>query len=191
MADLTHKGEIKIVSKLVDIPLGTLHHRYIPKITPLEMYTAEDPMLFSISHHVSILRKIMKHGLNFKKLKKYPYVQERRHRYNIGLTSWTDSHVKVHLANRWKTYCSLKKGYKPKKAVEPVVVLDKPLWETRFGWDSGFLHGPEIYDGAGRCAAAIVLGWKTIPGYYAVDAKAGTKEAGKYLRKIKEHKEND
>jgi hypothetical protein len=187
MVDLTHKGEIRITSKLVNIPLDSLHLRYLPKITPLELYPGSDPMRFSKSHHVSILHAIQKHGLDFARLKTHPYVQERRHRYNIGMTSWTDSHVKKHLAHRWETFRSLKKrGYDAKLAkIAPVIVLDRPLWETRFAWDSGFLKGPEIYDGAGRCAAAIMLGWKTIPGYMAEDAKPGSRNPMKYFKKIK------
>ena len=192
MSDMTHHGEIRVVTGLVDIELDKLYLRYLPKITPLELYPGSKPMRFKHSHHVDILKRIAKVGLDFKKLKDHPYIQERRHRYNIGMTAWTDSHVKAHLAHRWDTYQSLKRhGYKSKLAVEPVIVLGKPLWETRFSWQSGFLFGPEIYDGAGRCAAAIMLGWETIPGYVAVDAKAGTCEMSKYMKKIKEHKEKE
>jgi hypothetical protein len=53
------------------------------------------------------------------------------------------------------------------------------------------LFGTEIYDGAGRCASAIMLGWKTIPGHIAVDAKAGSMDVAKYFKKIKQHKDGE
>jgi len=179
--------EFKIISGLVDIPLDTLHHQYKPKLTPMELYPGLDPMHVFKSHHVGILKLIKKVGLNFKKLKHHPYFQERRHRYNIGMTAWTDGYVMKHLERRWETYRSLKKnGYNKKLAKEkPVIVLKEPIWETRYGWKSGFLHGAEVWDGMGRVSTAILLGWKTIPGYYAEDAMPGTKDVAKFLGKVK------
>lgn len=182
-------GDAELIMQpgFIEIELAKLHHRYIPKITPLDLYPGADPMLFSKSHHVSLLRTIIKHGLDWGRLKKHPYYVERQHRYNIGITNWTNSRIQEHIAHRWDTYRSLKnKGYDKKLGdAKPIVVLERPLWETRFGWESGFLSGPEIYDGAGRCAAAIVLGWDKIRVAMATDAKPGTCEAGKYLGKIK------
>jgi len=180
-------SEIKVISGIVDIPLNKLHHQYIAKCTPLEMYPGEDPMHVMKSYHVKLLNTIIKHGLNKKRLIKTGYWQERRHRYNIGMIKWTDSEVWKHIKRRWDTYCSLKKyGYDKKKGDrKPVLVLKQPLWETRFNWESGFLQGMECYDGMGRISSAIVLGWKTIPGRYCEDAKPGACEFDKGLNKIK------
>jgi len=144
-------------------------------------------MLFSKAHHVKLLKTIIKYGMNKKVLKKTKYWQERRHRYNIGMTRWTDSAVWEHIKRRWATYCSLKKhGYNKNKGDrKPILILKEPFWHTRFNWDSGFLHGPEIWDGAGRVSSAIVLGWKTISGRFCEDAKPGTCEFDKGLNKIK------
>jgi len=183
-------AEIEIVSRTVDIPLKNLHHQYKPKITPMELYPGEDPMHVKKSHHVSLLKLIKKVGLDFKKLKDHPYVQERRHRYNIGMTAWTDSHLMEHIKRRWATYLSLKKkGYNRKLGKKkPVIVLSKPIWETRMNWVSGFLNGPEVWDGMGRVSAAICLGWDTIPGQYAIDAKPGSMDIEKFIGKIKAKK---
>ena len=179
-------AEIKVISGIVDIPLDQLHLQYIPKITPLEMYPGSDPMLMLKSHHVRLLKKIIKYGLNKKVLKKTKYWQERRHRFNIGM-EWSDSRVFEHIKRRWDTYCSLKKkGYNKKKGDrKPILILKEPFWHTRFNWESGFLHAPEIWDGAGRVSAAIVLGWKTISCRYCEDAKPGACEFDKGLNKIK------
>ena len=180
-------AEIKVISGIVDIPLDQLHHQYIPKCTPLELYPGADPMHVLKSHHVRLLLKIIKYGLNKKVLKKTKYWQERRHRYNIGMTRWTDGVVWEHIKKRWDTYCSLKKhGYDKKKGDrKPVLILKQPFWETRFNWESGFLNGPEVWDGMGRVSSAIALRWKTIPGRYCEDAKPGACEFDKGLNKIK------
>ena len=82
-----------------------------------------------------------------------------------------------------------KNGWNKKLAkVKPVIVLRKPIMETRFNWESGFLSGPEVYDGFGRCSAAFVLGWKTIPVVWAEDAKPGTGRFDKAFDKIKVYK---
>ena len=77
------KNEVKVISGVVDIPIGKLHHQYLAKITPLELYEPVDPMHVLKSHHVTLLKRIMKYGLNKKKLIPTKYWQERRHRANI------------------------------------------------------------------------------------------------------------
>ena len=183
-------AEIKIISGSEEIRLDLLHHRYIPKITPLWLFPGPDPMHISKSPHVKLLRAIEKYGMNWGKLKNTKYVQERRHRYNIGMTRWTDGHVKEHIKVRWKIYQSLKKnGWNKKLAkAKPVILLKKPIIETRYNWESGFLSGPEVMDGMGRCSAAYVLGWKTIPVVWAEDAKPGACEFSKAYNKIKSYK---
>jgi len=183
-------AEIKVISGIVDIPLKDLHHQYVAKVTPLELYSKDDPMSVMKCHHVSLLKTIIKHGLNKKILIKTKYWQERRHRYNIGMTRWTDSVVFEHIKKRWKTYRSLKKhGYNAKEGDrKPILVLKKPFFETRFNWSSGFLNGPCLWDGMGRVSAAITLGWETIPGRYCKDAKPGACEFDKGYNKIKRKK---
>jgi len=183
--------QIKIISGPVQVRLDTLHHQYKPKLTPLELYPGPDPMHVMKSHHVGLLKTIIAHGLDKKRLMKTPYWQERRHRYNIGMTAWTDSKVWEHIQHRWDTYKSLKKyGYDKKLGRrKPVIVLAKPIWETRFNWQSGFLNGPEDWDGMGRIAAAIMLGWETIEAVWAEDAMPGSCNGDKFLGKLKQHKE--
>jgi len=180
-------GEINIIPGYVQVRLDTLHHQYKPKLTPLELYPGPDPMHVFKSHHVSLLRRIAKVGLNWDKLKAHPYVLERQHRFNIGMTAWNNKKIMEHITRRWETYRSLlKMGYdKTLGRQKPVVVLARPIWETRFNWESGFLNGNEVWDGMGRVSSAIVLGWETIECVMAEDAMPGSKNADKFLGKIK------
>ena len=154
-------AEVKKVGKIVKVPIMRLHLQYLPKVSPIWLYPGKDPYRIDKTHHVTLLRHIIKYGLNWKKLKKLKYVAERRHRYDIGIRVWTDSKLREHIERRWKIYRSLKKrGWKSSMSkVKPVLVLKKPLFETRYNWESGFLKGPEVYDGFGRSSAAFVLGW--------------------------------
>jgi len=180
-------AEVRNIGKIVMARVADLHLRYVPKISPIWLYPGDDPYRIDKIHHVALLRHILKHGMDWGKLKKTAYVKERRHRYDIGIHAWTDTHVREHIKHRWETYLSLKKrGYSKKLAkVRPIVLLKKPIIETRYNWESGFLHGPEIYDGAGRCAAAFVLGWKEIPVQWAEDAHPGSRKFDKAFNKIK------
>jgi len=178
--------DIRAISKCENVPLSELHHRYIPKVTPLNLYPGKDPMLFSESHHVSLLRLILEHGFNWPMIAEHPYYLERKHRHDIGVTRWNHKKIVNHIKRRWDIFVSLKKnGFSKKLAGDkPIIVLRKPLWETRYAWDSGFLKGPEIWNGAGRCAAAIVLGWKTIPAYWAEDIQAGNGNGSRFLKGV-------
>jgi hypothetical protein len=183
-------SEIKII-KPVNIKVSELHHRYLPKITPMHIIGyRRDPMHISRSPHVKLLRTMVKYGFNKRKLKQTKYFQERRHRYALGMPRWTDSWIFEHIKVRWRIFKSLEKnGYDKRKAKSrPVIVLAKPLIETRFNWSSGFLSGPEIYDGFGRSSSAFVLGIKTIPGVLAIDNKPGACEFSKGYDKIKRYK---
>lgn len=175
-------SEVKIVSKYMKFPLAELHHRFIPILTKLELYDFPDPMLFSKSHHIGILEQYLIHNKDWEKIKNHPYVQERRNRNEIGFHRWTDEKIRNHIHKRWLTYRSLKEKHYKKRICDdsPVLILEKPFWETRFAWDSGFLGGAEICDGAGRCAAAMFLGWTHIPAYIAKDKAPGSC-ASKYL----------
>ena len=103
---------LRAISGRVDIPLADLHHRYIPRVTPLHLYPGKDPMLFTESHHVSQLRLIIEHGFNWDKIALHPYFLERQHRFIIGVTRWNVYKLIKHINKRWKTFQSLKKyGY--------------------------------------------------------------------------------
>jgi len=180
-------AEVKKIGKVVKVDIMHLHLQYLPKVSPIWLYRGEGPYRIDRTHHVALLRHIIKHGLDWKKLKKLNYVKERRHRYDIGMRNWTDSHVREHIKRRWDTYRSLKKkGWSKRLSkVKPIIVLEKPFIETRYNWDSGFLKGLEIWDGMGRTSSAFVLGWKEIPVQFAVDAKPGACEFDKGFNKIK------
>jgi len=179
--------EVRKIGRITKIPILSLRLQYLPKISPIWLYPGEDPYRIDRTHHVALLKHIIKYGLDWKKLKKLTYVKERRHRYDIGMRNWTDSHVREHIKRRWDTYRSLKKkGWSKKLSkVKPVTVLKKPFIETRYNWESGFLKGPEIWDGMGRTSAAFVLGWKEIPVQWAEDKHAGTCQFDKGFNKIK------
>ena len=182
--------EIKII-RPVNIEVNSLRHRYLPKITPMYILGYKpDPMHISRSPHVKLLRTLVKYGFNKRKLKQTKYFQERRHRYSLGMPKWVDSWIYKHIQIRWNIFKSLEKnGYDNRKAkAKPIIILEKPIIETRFNWDSGFLRGPEIYDGFGRSSSAYVLGWEKIPGSLAVDAKPGHMEFKKAYNKIKRYK---
>ncbi len=183
------KDEVKVISKLVDIPICDLHTQYVHNVTPIELWNYDMSVL--TSPHVELLRYIKKHGLNWKGIWKLRYVAERKNRYKIGLTLWTDKHLRDHIIKRWEIYKSLKhRGYKPKLyrkkngEERPVEILKKPFWETRFGFDAEWLHGLEVWDGMGRIASAIVLGWDTIPAVWVKDRYPGTKKKGRFEKKL-------
>lgn len=174
----------------VSASVGNLHHRYLPKITPMYILGyKEDPMHISRSPHVKLLRTLIKYGFNKRKLKQTKYFQERRHRYSLGMPKWTDSWIFEHIKVRWNIFKSLEKnGYDNKKAkAKPIIILQKPIIETRFQWDSGFLKGPEVYDGMGRSSSAYVLGWNRIPAMLAEDAHPGSMQFKKAYNKIKRY----
>lgn len=181
--------EVKVASKLQNIPLADLHIQYVHNVTPIDLWRRD--MSLATSPHVELLRLIRGHGLNWDILKDTRYVEERRHRRAIGMKQWTDEYIKRHIKTRWDTYRSLKKHgfdaerYKKKDGRErPVLILAEPFWRTRFGYDAPWLCGPEIWDGGGRCSAAYVLGWKTIPAKMAADRKPGTGDKGRFAEKL-------
>lgn len=176
--------EVKIISKLKLIELKKLHIRYIPVATPPLW---NNDMSLKNSPHVELLRLIIKYGWDWKKLSKSRYWKERKRRYICGVKRWTEEYIKEHIKKRWKLYKSLKKrGFKKKRRGDrPIVVLKKPFWTTRFGLKEDWVKGWELWDGAGCCAAAYVLGWKTIPGVFAEDLFPGTGKKGKFKKKLR------
>ena len=182
-------NEVKAISKLVPIPLAGLHYQYIHGMTPIDIWNYD--LSIENSPHVELLRLIQEHGLDWNKLKSTRYVAERRLRREKGNKKWTDEYIMGRLARRWEIYRSLKKiGYKPEKykfkgGVEtPVRILKEPLWTTRFGFKADWLSGPELFDGAGRCSAAYVLGWKEIPAIWVEDKNPGSNDKGGFEEKL-------
>jgi hypothetical protein len=160
------------------IELSGLHVRYIPQAQLEQFWYGDDMMALVTSPHVELLRLYVKHGWNLKVLMKTRYANERRSRRELGMAWWTEKYIEGHIWNRIKIYKSLKKnGFVAGN--RPVEVLKEPFWNTRYKLSDPRIKGNEIWNGAGRCAAAIVLGWTQIPGVWVEDAKPGTMKCEK------------
>ena len=170
--------------KLERIPLHNLHIQYIPVVTPIRLWNFD--MLLKNSPHVEVARSFQDNGFDMDHLLTTRYVQERIRRRELGMRRWSDKKIREHLKTRYKTFKSLKKfGYQESKHGDrPIMVLEQPFWRTRFGACNYWLQGREIYNGAGRCMAAYVLGWETIPVMMCEDKKPGSKDKGKFERKL-------
>jgi hypothetical protein len=177
--------DLEITSDLVDIPVRNLNIRYIPVVTPIDMWNHD--MSLKNSPHVELLKAIKEVGLDWEALSKTRYWLERKHRFDIGFKDWNKKKIKTHIKRRWAIYKSLKKsGFRPKlRGEKPVVVLKEPFWKTRFGLDEKWHKGPQIWDGGGVCVAAYFLGWDTIKGYYAKDKYPGSKKKGTFEHKLR------
>lgn len=171
-----------INKKWKEVKLADLSVRYIPVVTPIKLWNHD--MSLANSPHVELLNTIKKYGWDWKVLKKTRYWKERCYRFNCGVKRWTDKYTKEHTKKRWAIYKSLKKkGFKKKDS--PITVLKQPFWTTRFGLEEEWLGGLEIFNGSGRCAAAVVLGWKTIPAMIAEDKYPSTGKKGKFESKLR------
>lgn len=178
-------SDIKITSKLVEIPLEKLHVQYVPVVTPLEIW--KNDMSLVNSPHVELLELIKQHGFDWKRIKRTRFYAVRKHRESVGMKQWTDDKIREHIIQRWKIYNSIfKKGFSTKRSAEkPVIVLREPFWTTRFGFAPDWLKGWEIWDGMRRSSACYVLGKKFVLGYFAEDTKPGSKDPGKFGDKLK------
>lgn len=135
------------------------------------------------SPHTEVMHIFNTDGFNIKRLMKTRYAAERLARADLGMAEWTRARVKLHLRTRYKTFKSIKKnGFDParcwdkkKKRDRSVLVCKTPFWCSRFGPVEG-VEGWELYNGAGRAASMLVLGYKTIPAKFIVDRKPGSKE---------------
>jgi len=168
-----------IVGKLEPIPLKDLNIRFIPMAKLGRWY---DDMSLANSPHVDLLRQYIEHGLNWDILENGRYAQERRaRRFEFKQEKWSEKWIKKHIKIRIKIYESLKKtGFVSQG--KPVMVLKEPFWKTRYDYPG--IEGYEIWNGAGRCAAAHVLGWKTIPGLWVQDTRPGYKKCEKIEKKF-------
>lgn len=175
-------------SSIVDIPLKDLHVQYIPAVYHEKWWPEQTEMMrLDTSPHVDILRTMIDKGKDWDLLFKHPYVKERQARKTVHRQQdWHDKRIKRHLTGFLRLYKSLKKrGYDQFEGNrKPVMILKKPLWETRMGIATHGIVGPEIYDGAHRCTCAYVLGWDTIRGCWGKDVAPGTKRVKKWEGKV-------
>ena len=166
-----------IDGKVVDIPLEKLSIRYIP-MAKLEQWWDGDPLMaLPTSPHVEIMRLMLEHGFDWKRLKHSRYADERRYRAKVGMPQWErSSFMKAHLRKRYAILTSLRDtGYRPKlHKNRPVAILKEPFWVSRFKLNNPRVYGYEIWNGGGRSTAAYALGWKTIPGQFYEDTAPGT-----------------
>lgn len=178
-------ADIKIVSKIQPIPLDKLRIRYVPVLTPLKIWNYD--MRLKNSPHVELIQLIMKYGMDWDMIMKTRYVKERQHRYVCGLDKWTEEKIIAHVIKRGKIYKSLRKyGYSKKKEHgNPVIVLEKGFWKSRFEVKEKWLKGMEIWNGAGRCAAAYCMGWDFYPAVLAKDKYPKSHKKGKFKDKLR------
>ena len=175
-----------IIDKLVKMPLEKLHIRYIPAVTPIELWNYD--MSLKNSPHVELMKIFSKHGLRWDKIYESRYYKERQHRFEIGMSRWHKRKISEHIIARYSIFKSIKKkGYdKNKDKINPVKVLKEPFWATRFNCREVWLNGYEIWNGAGRCAAAYVLGYSKLPVLLVKDPRPGTEDKGKFGSKLKD-----
>ena len=165
-----------IDGKVVDIELAKLSIRYIPMAELERWWDGEPLMALPTSPHVEIMRLMLEHGFDWKRLKKTRYADERRYRAKIGMPEWgRSSYMKAHFRKRYAVLISLQDfGYHPKMHKNrPVAILKEPFWNSRFKLDNPRVYGYEIHNGGGRTSAAYALGWKTIPAVFYEDCHPG------------------
>lgn len=186
---------IPITGKLEPLPLKELNIRFVPMARLHRWYT---DMSLPNSLHVKLLQQYIDFGtevkidgeidkpvysgvdlMNF--LLKGDYAEERRmRRVEFKQEKWSEKWIKKHIKIRIGIYESMKeRGFVAEG--KPVMVLKEPFWKTRFNYPG--IEGFEIWNGAGRCAAAYVLGWETIPGLWVADTRPGACECEKIMRK--------
>lgn len=175
-------ADVAFVSpKVIKVPIAILHVRYIPVVTPVDIWGGPPNMALVTSPHVKLMRAFKAgHSIT----DKHAYVRERIHRRKIGMARWTDAYIRYHIRKRRKLLKSIEKRGLLKQF--PIELLSYPFWKTRFGWDQPWLRGPEIWTGAGRAAAAYVLGYTHVYARWYYDTKQGTADRGKFGRKLVE-----
>lgn len=174
--------DINILGK-EEVSLDSLHVQWVPIVTPVDVWYYN--MELKSSPHVELMKILLDYGFDWEWIERTRYVKERRRRKDIGFKRWTDDYIKKHIRRRYEILKSMKKGYNPKKSEDkPIIVLDAPLFRSRFGHAPEWLKGREIWDGAGRCSAAMALGMDKIEVTMAEDAKPNTLEWGKFKKKL-------
>ena len=163
------------------VAIADLHIQYIPVLTPTDIWRGG--MAVCVSPHVKLMGMFLKHGLDTKRVRLTDYFRERVRRRMFGMKRWTDKYILTHHAEkRYAILKSIKKnGYDNS---QPILVLKEPFWATRFGTVPTWVHGPEIWTGAGRSSACFVLGIEEIPVQWVEDTRPGSGDRGKFGKKI-------
>ena len=179
-------SDIKVIRK-ASIEVAKLHVRWIPVVTPLNIWNND--MSLPNSPHVELMELFKEYGFDWDRIKMTRYFAERKHRFEIGMHRWTKAYIKAHCMKRYKIFKSMAKGFNKEKCKgDPIKVLRFPFWATRFQQYPGNVmssHVMEIWNGAGRSSAAHVLGIKKLPCVICEDAKPGSGDKGKFRKKLK------
>ncbi|MCP3681769.1 MAG: hypothetical protein GY861_03675 [bacterium] len=169
-----------------EVKLSDLSVRYIPIVTPIELWSHD--MSLTNSPHVELMRLFAEHGLDMEKVKDTRYYEERKRRHDIGMKKWTRTKLKEHIKKRYAIYKSIKKrGFREKLGL-PIRVLKKPFWTTRFGVNEEWMGGYELWNGSGRASALMALGEKKVRVMMCKDKHPGTKKKGKFKDKLRDVK---
>ena len=171
--------EVKKIGKVEKLPIMQLHVQYIPGLTVYwspAMGIVESP-------HVDLMKVLNTYGLDKKRIMETAYFAERQRRRKLGMARWTDKYIlDHHIPKRYAILKSIKKrGYDKS---QPILVLRKPFWGTRFGYKNKNIYGFEIWTGAGRASAMWALGETKIPVQWVVDKHPGTMKKGKFETKL-------
>lgn len=170
-----------ITGKLEKVELKDLHIQFVPVVTPVKLWNHD--MSLENSPHVELMRILLEHGLDWKRIEPTRYVKERTRRFAIGLKRWVEKKIMGHIEVRYDILKSIKKKGFKKSRQEPIMVLKEPFWKTRFGHE--FPQGYEIWTGAGRASAAYVLGYEKLPVMFYEDKYAGSNKKGRFEKKLK------
>ena len=178
-------SDIKVIRK-ANVEVAKLHVRWIPVVTPLNIWNND--MSLPNSPHVELMELFKEYGFDWDRIKMTRYFAERKHRFEIGMHRWTKAYIKAHCMKRYKVFKSMKKGFdKAKCKGDPVKVLESPFWYSRFDryHTQNIPDGYFVWNGMGRSSAAFVLGIKKIPVVICEDAKPGSGDRGKFSKKLK------
>ena len=186
--------DYKIISPLTEIELDKLHIRYIPMAHLENWYEAKDGynmMSLVNSPHVSLMGIFKDYGLDWKRIKRTRYWEERLYRI-LTQSKWTMDKLKFHIKKRWKTFKSIKKhGFVQEKAKDKsgrdtsILVTKEPFWHSRFGVKFDGIGGYEVQNGMGRASAMYALGYNTIPGMFVEDTAPGSKKWKNVTKRFK------
>ena len=180
------RKDYKIIKDNVSLELDKLHIRYIPMAKLENWYVVMNGynmMSLVNSPHVELMQIFKDHGLDWARIKKTRYWDERKFRKKLGMKEWAKKYLMSHIKKRYKIFDSIsRRGFDcvycwdhERQRDTSVLVHEKPFWCSRFG-DIPGIEGWEIYNGAGRASAMYVLGYKTIPAKTILDTKPGSKK---------------
>ncbi len=177
--------EVIEVGKLKKFRLADLHIRYIPVITPPRLWNRD--MSLPNSPHVELMKIFKNYGFDKERIKESRYFKDRQYRHKY-LDKWTDKRIWKHIKEgRYRIFNLMaKEGWNKKRSKgDPIKVLPEPFWCSRFNRTWDWIKGEEIWNGAGRCSAAYVLGYDHLYCQPVVDKYANTEYKGKFEKKLK------